>query len=83
MHLRYDAILITDMFTDRSLVFTMLEKIHMIKKCLIYFTIYFTSASAMVIYVGKLPLGACSIRACSFSDSPSTKLLAKFNHCFF
>ena len=28
---------------------------------------YFTSASALVIYVSKLPLGACSIRACSIS----------------
>ena len=28
---------------------------------------YFTIASAMVIYDSKLPLGACSIRACSFS----------------
>ena len=27
----------------------------------------FTSASALVIYVSKLPLGACSIRACSIS----------------
>ena len=30
-------------------------------------TILFTSASALVIYVSKLPLGACSIRACSIS----------------
>ena len=27
----------------------------------------FTSATALVIYVSKLPLGACSIRACSIS----------------
>ena len=27
----------------------------------------FTITSAMVIYVSKLPLGACSIRACSIS----------------
>ena len=27
----------------------------------------FTSASALVIYVSKLPLGACLIRACSIS----------------
>ena len=28
---------------------------------------YFTSASVLEIYVSKLPLGACSIRACSIS----------------
>ena len=34
----------------------------------VYLSIYlFTIASAMVIYVSKLPLGACSIRACSIS----------------
>ena len=27
----------------------------------------FTSASALVLYVSKLPLGVCSIRACSIS----------------
>ena len=31
------------------------------------FRLLFTIASAMVIYVSKLPLGACSIRACSIS----------------
>ena len=31
------------------------------------YPVYFTSASALEIYVSKLPLGACSIRACSIS----------------
>ena len=34
---------------------------------LVFWCRVFTIASAMVIYVSKLPLGACSIRACSIS----------------
>ena len=46
-----------------------------------YNSTWFTSASALVIYVSKLPLGACSIRACSISNhvlTPQQQCLLQF-----